>query len=105
MATQLVENLLNGAGKLFEHGIRLPAAAASCAHARVLSVEQGASGRKCSCQEIDMFWCPQIKRAPTVTDVKGLNIGYHSSPHRTHLQRLVPRRQLVRLDNDRDTLK
>ena len=35
MVTQLVENLLHG--RLFRRGIRLQAAAASCAHARVLS--------------------------------------------------------------------
>ena len=45
MMTQLVENLMQGAGMLFRHGVRLQAAAASCAQARFLKVGQGGSGK------------------------------------------------------------
>ena len=45
MATQLVENLLQGQGMLFRRGTRLQAAAASCAQACLLKVGQGGSGK------------------------------------------------------------
>ena len=41
--------------------------------ARVLKVGIGWHGCKCSCQDIDIFWCFQNNRAPPVAAVKGIS--------------------------------